>query len=108
MIPQIKISCIGAARNLFVRSMFYISLINFLMLAMTTYTVVVRDVVEIPFFVFIVVLVVIIAVSLLFEYCIVLPSETSFMNKQVYEHDNPVKDDLQEIKNTLYDLKKTN
>lgn len=101
MIPQIKIPYVGAARNLFVRSMFYISLINFLMLALTTYAVVVRDVVEIPFVAFIAVLIVIVGVSLTFEYCIVLPSETSFMNKQVYEHDNPVKDDLREIKEIL-------
>lgn len=105
MIPQVKIPYIGAARNLFVRSMFYISLINFLMLALTTYTVVVRDVVEIPFVMFVAGLIVIVAISLLFEYCVVLPSETSFMNKQVYEHDNPVKDDLKEIKDILQGMK---
>jgi len=105
LIPQVKIPYIGAARNLFVRSMFYISLINFLMLALTTYTVVVRDVVEIPFVMFVAGLIVIVAISLLFEYCVVLPSETSFMNKQVYEHDNPVKDDLKEIKDILQGMK---
>jgi len=105
LIPQVKIPYLGAARNLFVRSMFYISFINFLMLALTTYTVVVRDVVEIPFVMFIAGLIVIVAISLLFEYCVVLPSETSFMNKQVYEHDNPVKDDLKEIKDILQGMK---
>lgn len=75
------------------------------MLALTTYTVVVRDVVEIPFVMFVAGLIVIVAISLLFEYCVVLPSETSFMNKQVYEHDNPVKDDLKEIKDILQGMK---
>lgn len=105
MIPQIKVPYVGAARNLFVRAMFYISLLNFIMLALTTYTVVVRDVIEIPFYMFILGLIVLVCVSLLFEYCIVLPSETAFMNKQVYEHGNPVRDDLQELKGTLQELK---
>ena len=77
------------------------------MLALTTYTVVVRDVIEIPFYMFILGLIVLVGVSLLFEYCIVLPSETAFMNKQVYEHGNPVRDDLQELKCSLQELKHT-
>lgn len=100
-IPQLKVKYIGAAKNIFTRSMFYLSLINFLMLAITSYTVVISGIINVPFWVFILGLSCIVAIALVFEYCVMLPSEMAFINHQVYVHHNPIKDDLDEIKKQL-------
>ena len=100
-IPQLKVKYIGAVKNILTRSMFYLSLINFLMLAITSYTVVISGIINVPFWVFILGLACIVVVALVFEYCVMLPSEMAFINHQVYVHNNPIKNDLGEIKDQL-------
>ena len=43
---------------------------------------------------------------MIFDYTIMLPSETSFINWQAYEHNNPLRKDLEEIKSLLEDKNK--
>jgi len=45
-------------------------------------------------------------VVMIFEWAVMLPSEISFTNWQTYEHNNPIRKDLEFIKQDLDELKK--
>lgn len=95
-IPQQKNTgpWIGALKDLFSRSIFYISIINFFLLIATAYYTTIRNFVQISFLWFIVLAMLIIALAMVVEYTIILPSCYVFNNMQVYKHDNPLKDDI--------------
>lgn len=97
---------IGAVNELFGRTSFYITVINFLLLIVTAYYTTIRNFIHIPFiwFMFIVLLVVLIAMVI--EYVIILPSSVIFQNTQAYKHDNPLKDDIKLILKRLDDIEK--
>ncbi len=103
---QKRIRYIGAIKNILARSTFYISMLNFAMLAATSYAVVVKKVILIPFWIFFLLLLIGIGAMMIFDYTIMLPSETSFINWQAYEHNNPLRKDLEEIKSLLEDKNK--
>ena len=103
---QKRIKYIGAIKNIFARSTFYISILNFAMLAVTSYSVVVWKVLPIPFWLFFLILVLTVVGTMVFDYIIMLPSEMSFMNWQAYEHNNPIRKDLEEIKKKLEEMEK--
>lgn len=103
---QKRIRYIGAIKNILARSTFYISILNFAMLAATSYAVVVKGVISIPFWLFFSILSLLIVAIMIFDYMIMLPSETSFMNWQSYEHNNPLRTDLEEIKKKLEEMEK--
>ena len=105
-LDQRHIKYIGAIKNLLTRSTFYVSILNFGMLAVTSYSVVLKSVIAFPFWAFMLMLIAIVAVAMCFEYIIMLPSETSFMNRQSYMHDNPIRRDLEEIKTSLEEINK--
>lgn len=103
---QIRVKYIGGLKTLISRCTFYIGILNFLMLAATSYTVVVKGIIDVPFWVFLLGMVVVVLVAMIFEYTIMLPSELSFTNWQTYEHDNPIRRDLEEIKEKLKEIEK--
>ena len=105
-LEQKRIRYIGAIKNILARSTFYISILNFAMLAVTSYSVVVWKVLPISFWLFFLILVLMIVGMMIFDYTIMLPSEMSFMNWQAYKHNNPIRKDLEEIKEKLEELKK--
>lgn len=83
-------------------TMFWMSLVNFLMMAITTYTVT-RDytILLLPWFsiwIFLTLLGIIILTVMVFEYKLVYPSRVAFRNQQEYAHDSPIKEDLKQIK----------
>lgn len=102
---QRRVRYIGGIKNLFTRSTFYISILNFAMLAATSYVVVVKEFVNVPFWVFLLVISGLVLIAMVFEYVVMLPSETAFLNWQSYEHENPIRTDLEEIKEELKKLK---
>ena len=83
-------------------TMFWMSLVNFLMMAVTTYTVTREYTISIfPWFsiwIFLSILGLIIATVMVFEYKLVYPSRVAFRNQQEYAHDSPIKEDLKQIK----------
>ena len=83
-------------------TMFWMSLINFLMMAVTTYTVTREYTISIlPWFsiwIFLSLLFLIIATVMVFEYKLVYPSRVAFRNQQEYAHDSPIKQDLKDVK----------
>ena len=102
---QKRVKYIGAMKNLFGRTTFYISIINFAMLAGTTYVIVVKGIVSVPFWVFLLGISGIVAIAMVFEYVIMMPSEIAFTNWQVYEHNNPIRYDLEHIKKEMDEIK---
>lgn len=102
---QKRIKYIGGVKVLFTRTGFYITLLNFLMLTVTSYTVVVKDVIKIPFWFFFLIICIVLFCAMLFEWVILLPSEIAFSNKQAYEHNNPIRGDLEDIKREVDALK---
>ena len=83
-------------------TMFWMSLINFLMMAVTTYTVTREYTISIlPWFsiwIFLSLLGLVIATVMVFEYKLVYPSRVAFRNQQEYAHESPIKKDLDKIK----------
>jgi len=71
---------IGGVKELLTRVTFYISILNFLMIIVTTYCTTIRHVYNIPFWVFFATFVVIVLVAMIFEYTIILPSQIAFLN----------------------------
>ena len=102
---QKRVRYIGAIKNIFSRTTFYISILNFAMLAATSYVVVVKGIIDIPFWVFLLFISVLVLVAMVFEYTVMMPSEYAFINWQSYEHNNPIRTDLEEIKEELKKLK---
>ena len=103
---QKRIKYIGGLKLLFARSSFYISILNFLMLASTSYVIVVKKYFYVPFWLFILSMISLIVIVMFFEWAIMLPSEIAFTNWQYYEHNNPIRTDLETIKKSIEELKK--
>ena len=97
---------LGGVKELLSRVTFYVSILNFLMLAVTAYHTTIRYFLPLPFWVFFATLAVIVVVAMIFEYTIVLPSQIAFLNWQVYTHDNPVRKDLERIMAKLEEIEK--
>lgn len=83
-------------------TMFWMSLVNFLMMAITTYTVTREYTISIfPWFslwIFLSLIGLVIATVMVFEYKLVYPSRVAFRNQQEYAHESPIKEDLKQIK----------
>ena len=103
---QKRIKYIGGLKLLLARSSFYISILNFLMLASTSYIVVIKNYFYIPFCLFLLTMVAMVVGAMIFEWAIMMPSEIAFTNWQTYEHNNPIRTDLESIKRDLEELKK--
>lgn len=102
---QRRVRVIGALKDLLMRTTFYISILNFLMLAVTAYYTTVRYFLPFPFWLFFLCLLLIVGIAMLIEYAIVMPSQISFINWQIYTHNNPIRRDLEEIKSELDEIK---
>lgn len=103
-LPQFRFKWIGALKELVSRSTFYISMMNFVMLAITAYYTTIRHFVHIPFYVFFIALLIIWGSALVFEYMVVLPSQIAFMNVQIYEHNNLIRRDLEKVIKKLNEI----
>jgi len=95
--PQRRVRYIGAIKNVLSRSTFYISILNFFMIIATSYVVVIQKYFPLPFWCFLLVLILLVIGIMVFDYIIMLPSEISFMNWQTYEHNNPLREDLEKL-----------
>jgi len=98
---QRSIRKLGAIKNLFTRTGFYISLLNFLMLSATAYQIVIKEYFSLSYVIFLFILCTIVLGAMGFEWWIMLPSETAFGNWQTYEHQNPWRKDLEEVQENL-------
>jgi len=100
-------SWVGGLKDIFTRALFYVTAINFLLLAATAYHTTLRDALLerqlawMTFPVFIGLLLVLILVLMVVEYKLILPSTMAYLNAQVYKHENPIRRQLNRIEETL-------
>jgi BMFP domain-containing protein YqiC len=87
----------GGIKDVLSRAMFYISIINFILIMVTAYHTSIKDIIPIPFWTFFIVLSTLLFVVMIFEYVIMLPSSVVFSNRQSYKHENPMRDDMNRI-----------
>ena len=102
---------IGGAKDLLMRTLFYVSIINFILIAITAYHTTLRDTLLswfpwLNFPIFLGILVVGLLLLMVLEYKIVLPSSWAFSNRQQYEHQNLIRKQLDKIEETLSEIQK--
>ena len=91
----------GGIKELLSRAMFYIGIINFILIMITAYHTSIKDIMPVPFWIFFMTLTVVLFIVMVFEYVVVLPSSIAFSNRQSYKHDNPLKDDITKVLSKL-------
>jgi len=102
---------IGGAKDLLGRTLFYVSIINFILITVTAYSTTLRDTLQmwfpwLNFPIFLGILVVGLLLAMILEYKIVLPSAWAFTNKQQYEHQSLIRKQLDGIEKTLSEIQK--
>jgi len=106
-------SWLGALKDLFGRTAFYISIGNFVLIAVTAYHTTLRDPILgwLPWFtfpLFMGVVVMLVLLAMILEYKFVVPSSITFINRQVYEHRSLLRRDLEQITERLTEMEKVN
>jgi len=107
---QYKVSGkIGGLKDLLGRTLFYVSIINFILITVTAYSTTLRDTLQmwfpwLNFPIFLGILVVGLLLAMILEYKIVLPSAWAFTNKQQYEHQSLIRKQLDGIEKTLSEI----
>lgn len=102
---------IGGVKEVVGHTMFWVSMINFTLIAATAYNTTLFPYLSekapwFSFWLFLVVLAVLVGLAMLVEYKLIIPSVMAFRNKQEYEHQNLLRKDLDEIKSKLDELVK--
>lgn len=96
----------GGIKDILGRAMFYIGIINFILIMVTAYHTSIKDIIHIPFWTFFLVLSVSLFVIMIFEYVVMLPSSVVFSNRQSYKHENPMRNDMNKILEKLASMEK--
>ncbi len=94
---------IGSMKEVLAHTLFWVSMINFVLIAATFYNTtfypVIKD--KLPNFSFILflgALSVVVLIAMFVEYKFIIPSVLAFRNKQEYKHQNLIRRDLEKIK----------
>lgn len=95
---------LGRLKVTFSRLGAYVSYINFLMLILTFYTVKGHKYASLEVFLFIAILGIVVIGIL--DYFVMLPSEQAFLNEQFAKHQNPVYEEVKDIKKKLEEMGK--
>ena len=102
---------VGGVKDLLQRSLFYVTAINFFLLIITSWGIILRDHIAqyiswFTFPVFVGLLVFVILFAMLIEYKFILPATWKFINRQRYQHGEPLKSDLQKVLDRLDRIEK--
>ncbi len=100
---------VGMLKDLASRTVFYVSILTFINIAIATWNTTLRAFFFqyadwITFWMYLAFLLTLIALAMLLEYTLVVPSTYIFLNKQTYIHQNPIVSDLEYIKRMLWRL----
>lgn len=100
---------LGGLKDLAQRTVFYVALLNFVLISITAYNTTLKAYIlpHIPWFsfpIFIALLLLLVAVAMVLEYKFILPSTLSYLNRQFYIHQNPIRSDLDKILKKLEKL----
>lgn len=102
---------VGGFKDLFSRTMLYISIVNFILIAVTAYDVTLKSFILqyvpwISFWMYFLILIVVVLLAMVLEFKFIVPSHYTFLNKQEFEHQNLIRKELEGVKNELSKLKK--
>ena len=97
---------IGSVKEILAHTVFWVSMINFVLIAATAYNTTLFPYINtyfnwVTFPIFMLALTIIVGIAMLIEYKVIIPSVISFRNRQEYEHENLLRKDLAEIKERL-------
>lgn len=111
MLKQYRFRWVGGFKDMLMHTVFYVSMINFCLIAVTAYNTVIGDYILnwIPGFrlwMFFAVLILLVLVAMILEYKFVIPSLYSFRSKQMFEHESKVMDELKNISQLLEEISK--
>ncbi len=97
---------LGGLKELAMHTAFYVTIINFTLIAVTAYGTTLRDpllqtVPWITFPIFIAALILLVLIGMVFEYKFVYPSIWAFRNEQQYKHSNPIRKDIELVRKDI-------
>lgn len=97
---------IGGLKDLLARVLFYVSGMNFVLLAATAYHTTLREPIHeyVPWFtfpLFLGTMIALVLIAMALEYKLVLPSSMAYANLQMYKHQSLLKKQLDRIEKTL-------
>lgn len=103
---QHKVPWVGGLKEMLAQTVFYIAMINFVLIAVIAYNSTLREFILdwIPWFklwMFLVVLIAFVFVAMVLEYKYIAPSLYSFRSKQMFEHKSEITDALKRIEAKL-------
>ena len=106
LLKQYKIPWIGGFKDILGQLVFYVSMVNFILIVVTAYNTTLREyfVKWIPGFqlwMFFAVLIFMILGMMVIEYKFIVPSLYAFRSKQLFEHESAVMDELAEIRKAI-------
>lgn len=111
LLRQYKIPLVGGLKDVLLQTVFYVSMVNFILITVTAYNTTLREyfIRWIPGFqlwMFFAILIFIIGVLMVLEYKYIVPSFYSFRSKQMFEHESKVMDELKNIHKLLNEISK--
>jgi len=97
---------LGGLKDLLIRVLPYISMVNFVLIGVTAYHTTLGPFFEVhlpwmSIWAFMGGILFMVILLMVIEYKVILPSYFTFFNKQQYEHKNPIRGDLEEIKKEI-------
>ena len=103
---QHKLPWVGGAKEMLAQTVFYVSMINFVLIAVIAYNSTLREFIIdwMPWFklwMFLGGLVALVLVAMVLEYKYIAPSLYSFRSKQMFEHESKITDALKRIEGQL-------
>ena len=94
---------IGGILSIFTQSMFIFGIVTFLNTSALVYQSILKYYISLP--IFVVTIGVVLFGWMIIYYSIIMPSMIQFGNRQGYEHGNPMREDIESIKNQLKEIK---
>jgi len=92
---------IGGIREITARLSFYIGILNLILTGTMNYYLVAKNVFPINFAIFVMAISMFLLVATIVDYFWIYPSHIAFTTKQLYIHNNPMVEDIKQIKKKL-------
>lgn len=101
----------GATKNVMSNTLVYVGYINFLLIVAIAYNTTFRDLLEryipwLTFPMFVGVTIVIVGMAMLLEYKLMMPSAWHFQQKQLWQHQSPIRAELKRIQQKLEEIER--
>ena len=106
LFKQYKVPWVGGAKEMLAQTVFYIAMINFVLIAVVAYNSTLRGFIigwmpGFKLWMFFGILIMLVLVAMVLEYKYIAPSLYSFRSKQMFEHESKVTDTLERIEAKL-------